>query len=178
MACGLNKSVLKSSNCDYGLNQITELYLANFSEVASVATSGSEVTAITLTESAKWYKIEPQKDTASYSDNLVVSGSGIKYRTHQIGFTIGGAYNALMKQTVNGLSLGKFVAVATLATGQSVLLGNNVGLEAASDGVNVISEAAADGQQGAVISLSANVNDEILPVTATVLASIKENVSE
>ena len=94
ISCLINKNLTKADFCGYSLKQITDIYLANYSELDGVevdAESGYEITGIT--GETVWYHIEPAKDTSSYNDDLVVGGNGSKYRTHTMTFSFNGAYS-------------------------------------------------------------------------------------
>lgn len=164
--CILNKNLTKANSCGYSLPKIVELYLANFSDVTSVTLGDSkqEVTAITMNASAKWYKVEPAQNSATWSDTLGVGGSQNKYRIHTIGFSFASAYDADMADTVDALSLGKFIAVARMADGSYIMLGRNTGLEAAADGVNNSGSGDATAEGGLVVSLTADTTEVALPL--------------
>lgn len=175
ISCSIDKNLTKADFCCYSLKQIVNIYLANFGDIDGTdikitAEDGYTVTAITAT-TKKFAKIEPTKDTASYNDDLVIGGNGSKYRTHTITFSFNGAYNADLAAIVDELSLGKFVAVLELSDGSAIMLGRQVGLEATA--VSSLSEAAADGQNGITVTLSANVTEAALVVEEAALASVK-----
>lgn len=74
--CKLNSDILKSDFCGYSLKQIVDLYIANSEDVTSTTIGqptegkGVEVQTITLASSAKYYHVEPAKNTATYTDEL------------------------------------------------------------------------------------------------------------
>lgn len=170
--CLLNSGLTKDTQCGYSLPKIVELYLANFAEVTATTVTSNEVSAITMASSAKWYKVEPAINSASWSDNLAVGASGNKYRIHTVGFSYSSAYNAGMVDTVDALSLGKYIAVARMADGSYLMLGRNVGLEADADGVNNSGSGDASAEAGLVVSLSANVLEAALPLTASAIETV------
>lgn len=170
--CLLNSGLTKDAQCGYSLPKIVELYLANFAEVTATTVAENEVTAITMASSAKWYKVEPSTNSASWSDNLAVGASGNKYRIHTVGFSFGSAYNAGMVDTVDALSLGKYIAVARMADGSYLMLGRNVGLEADADGVNNSGSGDASAEAGLVVSLSANVLEAALPLASAAIETV------
>ena len=174
LSCLLETGFTKADSCSYGLNKIEELYIANFTDVTAteLGEGDDELASITMKSSAKWYKYEPAKDTASYSDNLVVAGSGAKYRAQTIGFTISGAYDSDMLDRLHTLSLGRFMVAALLSNGTKVLFGRNTPLEADADGANLVGEASADGTQGITVSLTCNSNEEALPISAAAWKTI------
>lgn len=175
ISCSIDKNLTKADFCGYSLKQIVNIYLANFGDIDGTdikitADDGYTVTAITAT-TKKFAKIEPAKDTASYNDDLVIGGNGSKYRTHTITFSFNGAYNADLAAIVDELSLGKFVAVLELSDGSAIMLGRKVGLEATA--VSSLSEAAADGQNGITVTLSANTTEAALVVSEAALTAVK-----
>ena len=76
--CKLAQDILKSTFCGYSLKQIVELYLANAEDVTATTVGaptegkGVEVKTITMAASAKFYKIQPAKDSATFEDSLQV----------------------------------------------------------------------------------------------------------
>ena len=170
--CLLNSGLTKDAQCGYSLPKIVELYLANFSEVTATTVVENEVTAITMASSSKWYKVEPAINSASWSDNLAVGASGNKYRIHTLGFSYSSAYNAGMVDTVDALSLGKYVGVARMADGSYLMFGRNVGLEADADGVNNSGSGDATAEAGLVVSLTANTLEAALPLSASAVETV------
>ena len=186
--CSLNKSLLRSNVCGYQLNDIVAIYLANYSDVDESATTLSDcdgtgettngviVTAFSLETGKKWAKIEPARNSAAYSDTLVVTDGGAKYRTHQITFNFNAKVDCNTPDIVDALSLGKYVAVVTLADGSNVMVGRLAGIEA--ETVTVGGEAGADSANGIQVVLNGNQAEAVLPVDDTVMASIKTNLYE
>lgn len=162
--CALNKNLTKSDFCGYSLKQIVTIYLANFADTTvTLDTDGYTVKTVNGT----WYKVEPAKDSASYEDSLVVGGNGSKYRTHTMTFSFNGAYDSTLAEVLDGLSLGKFIAILQLTDGSRVMLGRTVGLEATA--ASSLSEASADGNNGISITLEANVTEPALVVGTDVV---------
>ena len=104
-SCSLNRDLLRTSSCGYSLPEVKDIYLANYSDVsastvadgiaypdttATTTCSGSVVTSIALKPSAKFFHIEPAKDSVTFEDTLVVEDNGNKYRTHSLTFNISG----------------------------------------------------------------------------------------
>lgn len=178
--CLLNKGLTSADFCGYSLKQITDIYLANYTEVGTELTtatgealgdSGYEIEAITGTTT--WYHIEPAKDSSSYNDDLVIGGNGSKYRTHTMTFSFNSAYGAEIAQALDKLSLGRFVAVLKLSDGNGIMLGRLTGLQASS--ASSLSEAAADGQNGITITLECNTVEPALPLSAAALNTVIES---
>lgn len=162
LSCNLSRDILKTSSCGYSLENVSDIYLANYSDVTSTVedVSGcSTVTTITLATGATFYHIEPAKDSASFTDELVVADNGAKYRTHTLTFTLANAYDACLKDDVDALSLGRYFAVAKTASGNYIALGRTVGLEAETATVNGSSE-----NNGVDIVLSANIAESVTPL--------------
>lgn len=164
MNCKLNRNILKSTSCGYQLNEIVTIYLANFDDVASTAvasdSAGCEsVTAITMAEDAEWYKIEPSKNSASFTDTLVVNDNGSKYRTHSLTWTNPGVYDACAHVDMDALSLGKYIAVVKQADGTYLMLGRLAGLEASAAELS----GGNDGS-GATITLDGNAAESAIPL--------------
>lgn len=184
--CILANDMTKSSGCGYSLPQIVELYLANYSDVTGYTTaapsqgSGKEIATITMRNTAvsgdpvlaKWYKIEPAVNSASWSDNLGVGGNGNKYRIQTIGFTTSKPFDAEMVDNQDALSLGKYIAVAKMLDGSYIGIGFGGGLEAQADGVNTSGSGDATAESGTVVSLTGNSVESAMPLAATAIATV------
>lgn len=175
--CLLSQSLTKENFCGYALKQITDIYLANYTQVgaelttaagSAIGESGYIVSGIT--GETKWYHVEPAKDSSSYNDDLVIGGNGSKYRTHTMTFSFNSAYSEEVAQVLDKLSLGRFVAVLKLSDGNGIMLGRLTGLEASS--ASSLSEAAADGQNGITITLECNTVEPALPLSPAALNSV------
>lgn len=175
--CLLNKSLTKDTQCGYSLPQIVELYLMNFGEVTGTTVAQNEVTAITFGNEAKAYKVEPAINSANWSDNLAVGASGNKYRIHTVGFSYNSAYNSGMVDSVDALSLGKYIAVSRMADGSYLMFGRNTGLEAGADGVNNSGSGDATAQAGLVVTLTANTLEAALPLSEEAVTALLAKVA-
>lgn len=176
--CSLNRNILKdSSNCGYSLLKVIDIYLANYSEItASLGEGENEVTAITLVSGASIYHIEPSKDSASFTDELQVTDGGAKYRTHTLNFSVdSGNYNKDMVDNVDGLSLGRYVAVAKLANGVYVMLGRVTPLEATS--ANVSGAASATDSTAIQVVMTSDTTETVLPLSSAAITSLLEAVA-
>lgn len=130
MGCKLTSNITKE-NCNYSVAGIKALYLYNYdSENTYTADPDTAaITAITLADSAKAYKVDFVENTASFSDELAVNGNGGKYRTHTANFTLS-EYDYNILNQGDALSLGKFTAVVVDKSGRVVVLGRTNGLSA------------------------------------------------
>lgn len=184
--CNLENDLERSTSCGYSLPQIVELFLANFSDITATTVgtptggSGLEVQSITMkttgegagATTAKWYKVEPAVNSASWSDNLGVGGNGNKYKIHTVGFSFSSAYNSEMVDNVDALALGKYVAVARMVDGSYIMLGRGAGLEAQADGVNNSGTGDPTGEAGLVVSLTGNSVESALPLSEAAIATV------
>lgn len=160
LTCKLANDLLRENSCGYVLQSVQTIYLANTSEVA---TFDAEAGTVTLSEGGKWYKIEPAKNTASFTDVLNVTDSGNKYRTHSLSFSVAGVYSAELKDALDNLSLGAYIAIAVFASGEGVLLGTkNAGLEATV--VTNTGAASASEASGISVEMSADLTNSAFPV--------------
>lgn len=182
LSCSLNKSILKKTSCGYSLQSVTDIYLANRSDVDKVertvgtgSTCSQEIASIELASDAKFYHIEPAKNTASFSDTLTKLDNGGSYRTHSLSFSIAGAYDGEMVCVVDALSLGNYIGVARLASGNFVMLGSeNVGLEA-----TVVSNqgaASSSDFSGIQVEMSADLGETSSPLSAEAIDALLANV--
>lgn len=175
--CLLNQDILKSSVCGYSLKQIVELYLANYEDVTSVEVGapeegegGVEVKTITLAATKKFYRIEPEKDTATYNDDLMVGDGGSKYRSSTITWNIGGAYDAKMVDILDALSLGRYVIVARLSDGSYIMFGRLTPMEA--NAASLQSAAEATGFNGITVTFNNNTVESPLPLSAEAITKL------
>ena len=136
IVCKLNEDLLRSTSCGYSLPEIVEIYLANYEdltktpEISASEDGEDEVTAITLANSAKFLKIEPAKNSASFEDTLVVEDNGTKYRTASVTFNVSGTYTKKLHAALDALSLGRYFVVVKTADGNYLGLGRISPLEA------------------------------------------------
>lgn len=175
--CKLTKDILKADVCDYSLKQITDLYFANYADVTSttVGTDGSrEVATITLSASAKFYHLEPNKDSATYNDDLTVGDSGSKYRVSTVSFSLGGVYDSDAVDALDALSLGRYVIVAALSDGSYIMFGRQVPMEASA--ASFQSAAEATGFNGTTYTFTANTNESPLPLAEAAIKTVKGTV--
>ena len=170
--CKLTKDILRSVICDYSLKQIVDLYFCNYEDVTSTALgeTGNTVKTITMKPEAKFYHVEPNKDSASFEDTLQMGDGGSKYRATTLSFSYGGKYDADTVDGLNAFSLGRFVAAAKLSDGTWVLFGRLTPLEASA--ASFTSSAEATGFQGQQITLVNNTKEPPLPLEETAIATI------
>lgn len=179
--CKLSQDILKSNFCGYSLKQIVELYIANYEDVTGTTvgapTSGSnkgvEVKTITMAASAKWYKIEPAKDSATFEDSLQVGDGGSKYRQSSITWNIAGEYTAEMVDVLDALSLGRFVIVARLSDGNYVMFGRLTPMEA--ETASLQSAAEATGFNGITVTFTNSTVESPLPLSEEAVSTVTKN---
>lgn len=171
LSCNLTRDILKTSSCGYSLESVSDIYLANYSDVTASTVADvsgcSYITTIGLAQSAEFYHIEPAKDSASFTDELVVADNGAKYRTHTLTFTLSNAFDGCLKDDVDALSLGRYFAVVKTASGNYIALGRTVGLEAETATVNGSSET-----NGIEVVMSANVAESVTPLDEAAIAVV------
>ena len=177
--CALNNDVLKSTACGYSLKQIVELYMANFADVTTVEVGapeegegGVEVKSITLAASKKFYKIEPEKDSATYNDDLMVGDGGSKYRSTTITWNIGGQYTPQMVDVLDALSLGRYIIVARLSDGTYIMFGRLTAMEA--NAASLQSAAEATGFNGITVTFNNNTTESPLPLSTEAVAKLTQ----
>lgn len=173
VSCSLNKDLLKANTCAYSLPEVKDIYIANFTDVTDAGIiydceSGVTVSGISLANSAKFYHIEPAKNSVTFTDELVVEDNGNKYRTHTITFNLTGKYDKDMVCTIDGLSLGRFFVVVATADGEYLALGRATGLEASAQSV-----AGGGDNNGMSVTLTANVTESAVPLSAAAIAVVK-----
>jgi hypothetical protein len=130
MGCKLTSNITKE-NCNYSVAGVKALYLYNYDSENTYTpdSATTAITAITLADSAKAYKVDFVENTASFSDELAVNGNGGKYRTHTVNFTLN-EYDYNILNQGDALSLGRFTVVVVDKSGRIVVLGRINGLSA------------------------------------------------
>ena len=167
--CKLAQDILKSTFCGYSLKQIVELYLANAEDVTATTVGaptegkGVEVKTITMASAAKFYKIQPAKDSATFEDSLQVGDGGSKYRQSSITWNISGEYTAQMVDVLDALSLGRFVIVAKLSDGSYVMFGRLTPMEA--ETASLQSAAEATGFNGITVTFTNSTVESPVPLS-------------
>lgn len=177
--CKLAQDILKSTFCGYSLKQIVELYIANAEDVTATTVgapaegTGVEVKTVTLAASAKFYKIEPAKDTATFTDSLQVGDGGSKYRQSSITWNISGEYTSEMVDILDALSLGRFVIVARLSDGSYVMFGRLTPMEA--ETASLESAAEATGFNGITVTFTNSTVESPLPLSEDAVKTVLGN---
>ena len=174
--CKLNRNLLRSTNCGYSLPEIVDIYLVNHEDISGGSPSFSSDTetgceAITgiswVSDAAVVAHIEPAKNSVTFTDELVVTDQGAKYRTHTLTFSIANKYDACLHIDFDDLSLGRFAVVVATADGGYLMLGRTAGLEASAATLT----GSAD-NNGLEITLSANVAESVMPLSSTAIAVV------
>lgn len=174
--CKLSNDILRSTFCGYSLKQIVELYIANAEDVTATTVGapeeggGVEVKTITLAASAKFYKIEPAKDTATFTDSLQVGDGGSKYRQSSITWNISGEYTAKMVDVLDALSLGRFIIVARLSDGSYVMFGRLTPMEA--ETASLESAAEATGFNGITVTFTNSTVESPVPLSEAAIRTV------
>ena len=168
--CSLDKNLLRSTSCGYSLPQIVTLYVANFADVkTTVPEEGDEISGITMVSGATFHVIEPAKNSASFTDELVTNDNGARYRTQNITFSVTGQYDKEKHSALDALSLGKYFVVAKTAEGSYIAFGRRTGLEASAASN---SGGSADANNGMTITLTADVTESALPLTKEAINTV------
>ena len=170
--CKLTKDILRTVVCDYSLKQIVDLYFANYEDVTATALgeTGNTVKTITMKPEAKFYHVEPNKDSASFEDTLQMGDAGSKYRATTLSFSYGGVYDGNAVDALDAFSLGRFMAAAKLSDGTWILFGRLSPLEAST--ASFSSAAEATGFNGEQITLTNNTVESPLPLEETAISTI------
>ena len=166
--CALDKDLLRSTSCGYSLPQIVTLYVANFADVkTTVPEDGDEISGITMVSGATFHVIEPAKNSASFTDELVTNDNGARYRTQTITFSVTGQYDKDKHSALDALSLGKYFVVAKTAEGSYIAFGRRTGLEA-----SAASNAGGSDTNGMTITLTADVTESALPLAEGAISTV------
>ena len=188
LKCKLEKSILKKDSCEYTLNSVKEVYLASIDDVTKITREtpsgmtgttdcGVEVSEITLGDGAKWAKIMPSTNSANFQDNLMTIDAGGKYRHQILNFSINGAFDAQMQCNLDNLSLGEYVAIVRLASGNYILLGDEaVGLTATA--CNNTGAGSATEFSGIQVTMEADVTVSAAPLSEKAITALKQAIAE
>ena len=164
MGCKLTGNITKE-NCVYSVAGVVALYLINYIRGIKYTEESGEITAIALDEGVEEtleaFKVDFEKDTASFSDELAAGGNGGKYRTHTVNFSIGHLEHAKMTDG-DALSLGKFIAVVVDKNGHAYMLGRGNGLDATS--FNYASGAADADAKGWAVVMAGSEKETMRPL--------------
>lgn len=171
--CVLNSNLLRSNTCGYSLGEISRIYLANYDQVSAVtlASDAQQVDGITMASGGKFFQIDPAKNSATWTDELVVTDNGGKYRTHTINFNVLGTYNSVMADALDALSLGKYIAVIKRSDETYVMLGRVSGVEATTATAGGSSDDSVP--NGIQVTLSANAAEVALPLSAEAISNLE-----
>ena len=174
--CKLTKDILRTVVCDYSLKQIVDLYFANYEDVTSttLGEQGNTVKTIVMKNEAKFYHVEPNKDSASFEDALQMGDAGSRYRATTLTFSYGGKYDGNAVDALDAFSLGRFMVAAKLSDGTWVLFGRLSPLEA--NAASFSSSADATGFNGEQITLTNSTVESPLPLEETAIATITGQV--
>lgn len=173
--CKLNKDLLRTNSCGYNLPEIVDIYLVNYEDLSATTVSAGtgtsegcdEIQTITLKADAKAYHVEPQKNSASFEDTLVVEDNGNKYRNASITFNVSGKYDSCMHGALDALSLGRYFVVVKTADGNYLGFGRISPLEA-----ETATLAGGADNNGMQIVLSGNIAESPLPLSSGATATI------
>ena len=179
--CKLNSNLTRTSFCGYSLPEISEIYLISSDDLSGtpgISTSEDgceEISGIPYDDGAEVFKIEPNRNSASFEDTLVVADNGTKYRNASITFSVAGKYDACMHGSLDALSLGKYLVIVHTADGNYLAFGRISPLEA-----ETVTLAGGSDNNGLTVVLSGNVAESPLPLDeATVRAMLaKVHVDE
>lgn len=170
LSCKLNRNILRTTNCAYSLLEINDIYIAPYDSVKTSAVTDSGDCESIVGVSAgtdNFVHIVPAKNSVTFTDELVVSDGGNKYRTHTLTFSISNKYDSCLHIDFDNLSLGRFTAVVQTADGSYLMLGRLTGLEASAATLS----GGAD-TNGITITLSANVAESAMPLADTAVTEL------
>lgn len=172
LTCKLSNDILRTNSCGYSLPEVNDIYLANYSDVASTSmdTDGKTISGISLASGATFYHIEPAKNSTTFEDALVVEDSGAKYRTHTLTFSVTGVYDGDRHLDFDNLSLGRYFAVVKTAEGNYLAMGRTTGLEA-----ETATLSGGGDNNGMQIVLSANIAESVIPVVGEAIKTVTNN---
>lgn len=177
--CALNQNLLRTTSCGYSLPEIVDIYLINYDElsgtpgISSSEVGEDEISGITLQTDKHAYHVVPARNSASFSDELVVEDNGTKHRTASLTFTVSGTYTKKLHAALDALSLGRYFTVVKTADGAYLALGRIAPIEA-----EVATLAGGSDTNGIEITLSGNIAESALTLTEAAVTQLLGYVSE
>ena len=176
--CKLNSNLTRTSFCGYSLPEIAEIYLISSDDLSGTPgissdseTGCEEISGITYADGAEVFKIEPNRNSASFEDTLVVADNGTKYRNASITFSVAGKYDACMHGSLDALSLGKYLVIVHTADDNYLAFGRISPLEA-----ETVTLAGGSDNNGLTVVLSGNVAESPLPLSAATVEAMLAKV--
>ena len=138
MSCLINSGLTK--DCNFLLGGLKEFYIANITDIEDfdvVVAAGVDLGKAdlpTMLSSKVFYKVEFEKGTANFTNELTVS-NGQKYVTQSATLTLAKQEQEVLT-VLSNMSLGRFTVIGVTATGKRFVLGRVNGLEASAGSFN------------------------------------------
>ena len=165
MSCLSVISNLIADCSKYDVSGVTKIYLANYEEIASFAssTSDNEYDTVTMKTNTTtitpyyWYEVKVKRNSASFASELVTNGENNPYITHTLNFDVHGmskAKSAAIEAMTNGNYI---VAIVKTADGLYHLLGRTLGMRGTS--ANYGSGKAAGDMYGGAFTFAGNATE-------------------
>ena len=124
MACTQTLSGIQN-DCSTSMGGIIEAYIANYSDVASVTITTDKVTAITMSDSAKFKKYQFKKGTGSMTSTLNVDpANGVNYVSTDL-ILVFNRMETLKRIEVAALALGDLAVIVKDSNGLYWYLGKD-----------------------------------------------------
>lgn len=178
MACNVNIAGL-CRDCETSKGGIVEVYAANYADVTvapSAITSGGVITAITVADSASFYKYQFRKGTGYMTSTLNVdAANGVNYVSTELvlQFT---KMETRKRIEMSALAVGELVFIVKDANGKYWYLGKDEAVTA-SAGSGQTGQAVGDGNFYS-ITLTDNSNTFPFEVLDTVVAGLNATCTE
>lgn len=174
--CKLANNLLRTTSCGYSLPEIVDLYLINYEDLSGTPALSSgetcqEIEELNLADGEVVLHIEPNKNSASFEDTLVVADNGTKYRNASITFTVAGMYTACMRDNLDALSLGRYFVVVKTADGNYLAFGRISPLEA-----ETVTLAGGSDTNGMTVTLTGNIAESPIPLSEEAVADMLAKV--
>lgn len=133
MACSCTNLTLAGlcRDCDGSLGGIKEVYIALHKNIASVTlnSAATEISAITMTSGASFYKYELRKNTSSLTKTLNVKDNGETYVSSELALVLG-KMETKKRIEMSALSKEETAVIVLDANGKYWYLGFNEGVTA------------------------------------------------
>ena len=175
--CKLANNLLRTTSCGYSLPEIVDLYLINYEDLSGTPSAYTDsaycetVVDLKLSDGKNVLHVEPNKNSASFEDTLVVADNGTKYRNASITFTVAGLYDGCMHANLDALSLGRYFVVVKTADGNYLAMGRIAPLEA-----ETVTLAGGSDTNGMTVTLSGNIAESPIPLSSDAVTAMLAKV--
>lgn len=175
VTCGSIALAGIARDCSSSNGGIRVVYLARYEDVATVATTEGKISAVTLAESAKWYKYQFRKNTGSLTSTYTAGSTEGDYYIQSDLAMIFNRMDTPKRIEMQALTQGEVVAVVEDANGKAWFVGKDAYLSPTA-GTGETGTAVGD-QNAYTITLSTQSQEYPYELTEEAYAAVKESAA-